>query len=87
MPILPNLEGPSDLRGLNEEQLIELAAEIRAVAATSSAAWHLIPIDNYVGDRLVRFHHPDFLILLPVRGQMNCVECLAEALFSLCEFA
>jgi glycosyltransferase involved in cell wall biosynthesis len=32
-----------------------LAAEIRAVVASSSAAWHLIPVDNYVGDRLVRW--------------------------------
>ena len=33
----------------------ELAAEIRAVAEQSPADWHLIPIDNYVGDRLVRW--------------------------------
>ncbi|HEX3537016.1 MAG TPA: glycosyltransferase, partial [Stellaceae bacterium] len=33
----------------------ELAAEIRAVVATSNAAWHLVPIDNYIGDRLVRY--------------------------------
>lgn len=33
----------------------ELAAEIRAVAARSPADWHLIPVDNYVGDRLVRY--------------------------------
>ena len=32
-----------------------LAAEIRAVAAASEAAWHLIPVDNYIGDRLVRW--------------------------------
>ena len=32
-----------------------LAAEILAVAATSTAAWHLIPVDNYIGDRLVRW--------------------------------
>lgn len=32
-----------------------LAAEIRAVAARSEAAWHLIPVDNYIGDRLVRW--------------------------------
>ncbi len=32
-----------------------LASEIRAVAATSRADWHLIPVDNYVGDRLVRY--------------------------------
>jgi glycosyltransferase involved in cell wall biosynthesis len=33
----------------------ELAAEIRAVIATSPANWHLVPVDNYVGDRLVRW--------------------------------
>ena len=33
----------------------ELAAEIRAVAANSPASWHLISIDNYVGERLVRW--------------------------------
>ena len=33
----------------------ELAAEIRAVAENSPAAWHLIPVDNYVGSRLVRW--------------------------------
>jgi len=33
----------------------ELAAEIRAVVATSPAGWHLIPVDNYVGGRLVRW--------------------------------
>ncbi|HTT79178.1 MAG TPA: glycosyltransferase family 2 protein [Stellaceae bacterium] len=32
-----------------------LAAELRAVAATSPADWHLIGIDNYVGDRLIRW--------------------------------
>jgi glycosyltransferase involved in cell wall biosynthesis len=32
-----------------------LAAEIRAVVATSPAAWHLVPVDNYIGDRLVRW--------------------------------
>jgi glycosyltransferase involved in cell wall biosynthesis len=32
-----------------------LAAEIRAVAATSQADWHLIPVDNYVGTRLIRY--------------------------------
>ena len=31
-----------------------LAAEIRAVAASSAADWHLIPVDNYIGDHLVR---------------------------------
>ncbi|HVH81813.1 MAG TPA: glycosyltransferase family 2 protein [Stellaceae bacterium] len=32
-----------------------LAAEIRAVAEQSTASWHLIPVDNYIGDRLVRY--------------------------------
>jgi glycosyltransferase involved in cell wall biosynthesis len=33
----------------------ELAAEIRSVIARSTATWHLVPVDNYVGDRLVRW--------------------------------
>jgi len=33
----------------------ELAAEIRRIIAASPAAWHLIPVDNYVGGRLVRW--------------------------------
>jgi len=33
----------------------ELAAEIAGVIATSMADWHLIPIDNYIGDHLVRW--------------------------------
>lgn len=32
-----------------------LAAEIRATVAASSAARHLIPVDNYIGERLVRY--------------------------------
>jgi glycosyltransferase involved in cell wall biosynthesis len=32
-----------------------LAEEIGETVAASSAAWHLIPVDNYIGDRLVRF--------------------------------
>jgi glycosyltransferase involved in cell wall biosynthesis len=32
-----------------------LAAEIRAVVASSPADWHLIPVDNYIGERLVRW--------------------------------
>lgn len=32
-----------------------LIAEIRAVIATSPHAWHAIPIDNYVGEHLVRY--------------------------------
>jgi len=33
----------------------ELAVEIRRVAQSSAAAWHLIPVDNYIGERLVRW--------------------------------
>jgi glycosyltransferase involved in cell wall biosynthesis len=33
----------------------ELAAEIRSVVAASSASWHLVPVDNYIGARLVRW--------------------------------
>jgi len=33
----------------------ELAAEIRKVVAGSSASWHLVPVDNYIGARLVRW--------------------------------
>jgi glycosyltransferase involved in cell wall biosynthesis len=32
-----------------------LAAEIRNTAVQSAASWHLIPVDNYIGDRLVRY--------------------------------
>ena len=32
-----------------------LAAEIRSTAEISTADWHLIPIDNYIGQRLVRW--------------------------------
>jgi glycosyltransferase involved in cell wall biosynthesis len=32
-----------------------LAAEIRRIAEQSTAAWHLIPVDNYIGERLVRW--------------------------------
>ncbi|MBV8121473.1 MAG: glycosyltransferase family 2 protein [Alphaproteobacteria bacterium] len=32
-----------------------LAAEIRAIVTRSTASWHLVPIDNYIGDRLVRW--------------------------------
>jgi glycosyltransferase involved in cell wall biosynthesis len=31
-----------------------LAAEVRATIASSSSDWHEIPVDNYIGDRLVR---------------------------------
>jgi glycosyltransferase involved in cell wall biosynthesis len=39
----------------DERVTAELAAEIRRVVETSSADWHLIPVDNYVGTRLVRW--------------------------------
>ncbi len=32
-----------------------LAAEIRGVIAGSAADWHLIPVDNYIGERRVRW--------------------------------
>jgi glycosyltransferase involved in cell wall biosynthesis len=32
-----------------------LAAEIRGVVERSPADWHLIPVDNFIGDRLVRW--------------------------------
>jgi glycosyltransferase involved in cell wall biosynthesis len=32
-----------------------LADEIRRTAEQSAASWHLIPVDNYVGERLVRY--------------------------------
>ena len=32
-----------------------LANEIGQVVAASSAAWHLVPVDNYIGTRLVRW--------------------------------
>jgi 1-deoxy-D-xylulose-5-phosphate synthase len=37
VPILPTLGGPNDLRGLNDEQLAELAAEIRETIITTVA--------------------------------------------------
>ena len=33
----------------------ELAAETRNVVTASSASWHLVPVDNYIGTRLVRW--------------------------------
>ena len=33
----------------------ELAAEIRDLVGVSAAAWHLVPVDNYIGPRLVRW--------------------------------
>ena len=32
----------------------DLAAAIRETIATSTHAWHQVPVDNYVGDRLIR---------------------------------
>ena len=32
-----------------------LATEIRRVAEHSTVSWHLVPVDNYIGDRLVRY--------------------------------
>jgi glycosyltransferase involved in cell wall biosynthesis len=32
-----------------------LAAELRKVVSGSPAAWHLVPVDNYIGERLVRW--------------------------------
>ena len=39
----------------DERVSTDLAAEIAAIVAASPADWHLIPVDNYVGDRLVRW--------------------------------
>jgi glycosyltransferase involved in cell wall biosynthesis len=33
----------------------DLAAEIAAIVANSPAPWHLIPVDNYIGEHLVRW--------------------------------
>ena len=33
----------------------ELAAETRRIITASSAGWHLVPVDNYIGTRLVRW--------------------------------
>ena len=43
------------LVGADERVTPDLAAEIRQVVVTSTASWHLIPVDNYIGDRLVRW--------------------------------
>jgi glycosyltransferase involved in cell wall biosynthesis len=32
-----------------------LADEIRRTCANSTGSWHLIPVDNYIGERLVRY--------------------------------
>jgi glycosyltransferase involved in cell wall biosynthesis len=39
----------------DERVTAELTTEIRRVVETSSADWHLVPIDNYIGARLVRW--------------------------------
>jgi 1-deoxy-D-xylulose-5-phosphate synthase len=43
VPILPTLQGPNDLRGLNEEELYELAEEIREtiIATVAKTGGHL----------------------------------------------
>ncbi|MFL5778515.1 MAG: 1-deoxy-D-xylulose-5-phosphate synthase [Chloroflexota bacterium] len=43
MPILPSLQGPADLRGMTESQLVQLAAEIREtiVATVAHTGGHL----------------------------------------------
>jgi glycosyltransferase involved in cell wall biosynthesis len=33
----------------------ELASELRHAARQSTADWHLIPVDNYIGERLIRW--------------------------------
>jgi glycosyltransferase involved in cell wall biosynthesis len=33
----------------------ELAAELRQIVVASPADWHLVPVDNYIGERLVRY--------------------------------
>jgi glycosyltransferase involved in cell wall biosynthesis len=41
---------------VDADEIVEpgLAAEIGTVIATSAHAWHLVPVDNYIGGRLVR---------------------------------
>jgi glycosyltransferase involved in cell wall biosynthesis len=39
----------------DERVTAELATEIRRIVETSSADWHLVPVDNYIGARLVRW--------------------------------
>jgi glycosyltransferase involved in cell wall biosynthesis len=39
----------------DERVTAELAGEIRHVVGTSPAAWHLVPVDNFIGKRLVRW--------------------------------
>ncbi len=38
----------------DERVTAPLAAAIRATIATSTHAWHQVPVDNYVGERLIR---------------------------------
>jgi glycosyltransferase involved in cell wall biosynthesis len=39
----------------DERVSLALAAEIRRIMTASSASWHLVPVDNYIGARLVRW--------------------------------
>jgi len=39
----------------DERVPLGLAAEVRRVIETSPATWHLVPVENYVGARLVRW--------------------------------
>ncbi|HWD60067.1 MAG TPA: glycosyltransferase family 2 protein [Stellaceae bacterium] len=39
----------------DERVSVALAEEIRRVVGSSHVSWHLIPVDNYIGDRLVRY--------------------------------
>jgi glycosyltransferase involved in cell wall biosynthesis len=49
-------EGPWILEADADEIVpVELAAEIRSVVSISTASRHLIPVDNYIGARLVRY--------------------------------
>ena len=43
MPILPTLQGPADLRGLSEPELLQVAAEIREtiIQTVASTGGHL----------------------------------------------
>jgi len=39
----------------DERVSADLATAVRRTIATSAYAWHQVPVDNYVGDRLLRF--------------------------------
>ena len=39
----------------DERVSADLATAVRRTIATSAHAWHQVPVDNYVGDRLLRF--------------------------------